>query len=203
MGAESNIPQTVGVWNNASGQVLTSSQTIGWVDGLDPSATPSTALARVGSSVLAVTSGSTPQFFRVYGGAPPGLLYITMYHDGTSGQLYSRTGPLNIGALDASNANIAFIAGGSSRWQILGATGELYPNTPNTYDIGDDTNTVRTGYFGTSVVISGNGGLKLSGQTDYTAFQTATLTNGPTSGNPAKWLPIYSDGVLYKFPVWA
>jgi hypothetical protein len=34
------------------------------------------------------------------------------------------------------------------------------------------------------------------------AAQTATLTNGPTAGNPTKWIPIDDDGITRYIPAW-
>lgn len=34
------------------------------------------------------------------------------------------------------------------------------------------------------------------------AAQTATLTNGPTAGNPTKWIPINDNGTTRYIPTW-
>ena len=34
------------------------------------------------------------------------------------------------------------------------------------------------------------------------AAQAATMTNGPTAGNPTKWIPIDDNGVTRYIPAW-
>ena len=38
--------------------------------------------------------------------------------------------------------------------------------------------------------------------TDSSAGQTATLTNGPTAGNPTKWIAINDNGTTRNIPAW-
>ena len=38
--------------------------------------------------------------------------------------------------------------------------------------------------------------------TDAAAAQTATMTNGPTAGNPTKWFSINDNGTARKIPAW-
>lgn len=38
--------------------------------------------------------------------------------------------------------------------------------------------------------------------TNNGAAQTATLTNGPTAGNPTKWIPINDAGTIRNIPAW-
>lgn len=38
--------------------------------------------------------------------------------------------------------------------------------------------------------------------TNGAAAQTATLTNGPTAGNPTKWIPISDNGTTRYIPAW-
>lgn len=40
------------------------------------------------------------------------------------------------------------------------------------------------------------------GLTNGAAAQTATLTNGPTAGNPTKWIPISDNGTTRYIPAW-
>ncbi len=37
---------------------------------------------------------------------------------------------------------------------------------------------------------------------NFAAGQTATLTNGPTAGNPTKWVPINDNGTVRYIPAW-
>lgn len=59
-----------------------------------------------------------------------------------------------------------------------------------------------TGSHGDVVVGSTRGLLDING-TDAAAAQTATLTNGPTAGNPSEWMPVKFNGNLRYVPVWA
>ncbi len=38
--------------------------------------------------------------------------------------------------------------------------------------------------------------------TNNAAAQIATLTNGPTAGNPTKWIPINDNGTTRNIPAW-
>jgi hypothetical protein len=38
--------------------------------------------------------------------------------------------------------------------------------------------------------------------TNNAAAQAATLTNGPTAGNPTKWIPINDNGTIRNIPAW-
>jgi len=38
--------------------------------------------------------------------------------------------------------------------------------------------------------------------TNNAAAQLATLTNGPTAGNPTKWIPINDNGTIRNIPAW-
>ena len=38
--------------------------------------------------------------------------------------------------------------------------------------------------------------------TNNAAAQVATLTNGPTAGNPTKWIPINDNGTIRNIPAW-
>lgn len=38
--------------------------------------------------------------------------------------------------------------------------------------------------------------------TNNAAAQTATMTNGPTAGNPTKWIPINDNGTTRNIPAW-
>jgi hypothetical protein len=63
---------------------------------------------------------------------------------------------------------------------------------------------------GTSVVLTGGvtvvGGAQFittnTALTNTAAAQTATMTNGPTAGNPTKWIQINDNGTLRSIPAW-
>jgi hypothetical protein len=46
------------------------------------------------------------------------------------------------------------------------------------------------------------GGLALNSQTSGPGSSTATLTNAPSSGNPAFWIPITINGTVRHIPAW-
>lgn len=54
----------------------------------------------------------------------------------------------------------------------------------------------------TSATISADNGLKLTSQTSDAGAATATMTNGPTAGNPAFWLRITINGTNVAIPAW-
>ncbi len=54
----------------------------------------------------------------------------------------------------------------------------------------------------TGATVTGNNGLKLTNQTSDAGAQTATLTNGPTAGNPAFWVRVTVNGVNLAIPAW-
>lgn len=54
----------------------------------------------------------------------------------------------------------------------------------------------------TSATIAADNGLKLTSQTTDAGAQTATMTNGPTAGNPAFWLRISINGTNVAVPAW-
>lgn len=47
-----------------------------------------------------------------------------------------------------------------------------------------------------------SGGLELTNQTDGAGVATATLTNAPSGGNAAVWVPLMVNGVLRHVPAW-
>lgn len=52
------------------------------------------------------------------------------------------------------------------------------------------------------LTVNGNGLFHLTGQTTDTGAATATMTNGPTAGNPAFWLRLTINGVAFAMPAW-
>ena len=65
---------------------------------------------------------------------------------------------------------------------------------------------------GAANLLTLNGGLKTTGATfalqtattltDNAAAQVATMTNGPTAGNPTKWIAINDNGTTRYIPAW-
>lgn len=76
------------------------------------------------------------------------------------------------------------------------ATGQpgTVPTFTQVYSI-DMTTGLAT--FSNAVMYTGNVAL-----TNGAAAQTATLTNGPTAGNPTKWIPINDNGTTRYVPAW-
>jgi uncharacterized spore protein YtfJ len=58
----------------------------------------------------------------------------------------------------------------------------------------DDTGLITTA---NGTMIASN-----SGFTNNAGAQIATLTNGPTAGNPTKWIPINDNGTIRNIPAW-
>lgn len=54
----------------------------------------------------------------------------------------------------------------------------------------------------TSATIAADNGLKLTSQTSDSGAATATMTNGPTAGNPLFWLRITVNGTNVAVPAW-
>jgi|UPI00041FFC3B hypothetical protein len=108
-------------------------------------------------------------------------------------------------ASDANGANIKLTGNGATTpTKYMRAQGGNWQLINNAYSavlmtVGDTGNTQVAGTFTsgdtnlmrTSVALS-NGA----------AAQTATLTNGPTAGNPTKWIPINDNGTTRYIPAW-
>lgn len=65
--------------------------------------------------------------------------------------------------------------------------------------------TVSTGFTVISGVLTLTGGTLLATSaalTNNAAAQIATITNGPTAGNPTKWIPINDNGTTRNIPAW-
>ncbi len=99
-------------------------------------------LGRIAANVLGLVRGTNAQTFRVYG-TTTGPKYLSLSHDGTDGYI------------NAFSGNLYFYTANAFRWGISASCfGPL--SSDNTYDIGQAGNTVRSGYFGTSVSIGTN-----------------------------------------------
>ncbi len=97
---------------------------------------------------------------------------MDIYSDGAGG--------VNVIAAEASNGYIRFYTAGTA-----------------------DAN--LRGYFDPSGVFFLKGGTLLAtaaALTNGAAAQVATMTNGPTAGNPTKWIPIVDNGTTRYFPAW-
>jgi hypothetical protein len=138
-------------------------------------------LFRGGAGILELRNGTTAQEFRVYG-TTTGPKFTGVWHDGTNGAIYVVVG----------GGNLRFGAGDAFRWDVL-ALGHFTPASGNNYDLGDSTNTVRTGYFGTSLVcgdgsttgwvMSATAATGLTAKANHRfAHGTSALATGATEG---------------------
>ena len=133
-------------------------------------------LARDAANILAQKNAANAQALRIYG-TTTGPRYLELSHNGTDANIYTQSGHLR------------FSAGGINFWNIL-SSGPLQPVVANSYDLGDSTNTVRTGYFGTSMgiigTVSGTGVLAVgngtppTAQTDTVGFYSSDIAAGHT-----------------------
>lgn len=98
---------------------------------------------RDAADVIAFKRTTNPQEARVYG-TTTGPAYLSLRHSGSHSYVNSFVGDLNLQTA------------GVSRWIIDRTVFSIYPGTDNGYDLGDPTQRVRTGYFGTSTVLGAN-----------------------------------------------
>lgn len=96
-----------------------------------------------------------------------------------------------------------------SNWGLLqlGGTTSSYPAIKRNaagidFRVGDDSayaviTVLSVTVSSAAFLISSNVGL-----TNNAAAQVATMTNGPTAGNPTKWIPINDNGTTRNIPAW-
>lgn len=105
-------------------------------------------LQRDGAATLAMRNGANPQALRVYNSytdaSNRNFMFLTC--DGINGIL----GTFAQGSAAAMPLYIQ--TGGASRW-LWTTAGHFWPASNNSYDIGDLTHGVRTGYFGTQIAV--------------------------------------------------
>lgn len=139
-------------WINSSGErftidaagavvMLTSGSSLSWSpQSYNDGQTADLSLSRVSAGVGKVTNGSSACEWRVHGDATK---YATISHNGTDTIIGGNSGRTYL-----SSAN-------SVRWAIE-TTGQLNPNGDNTIDLADAAARIRTGYFGTALVVGTN-----------------------------------------------
>lgn len=121
---------------------VASNWSIGWSSSTDVAAAgPDITLSRVSAGVGKVTNGASACEWRVHGDATK---YALLGHDGTDARVGASSGSLFL----QSNA--------ATRWIVDAATGILYPNGSNTIDLATSSVPIRTGYFGTALVVGTN-----------------------------------------------
>ncbi len=147
-----------------------------------------TVLVRDGAAnTLALKNSTNAQTLRVYG-TTTGPKYLQLLHDGSDSRIYSQTGALILRTVDDSVLNLD--TNNAARWVIgNSAIGPyaMYPASDNVYDLGRSGVQVRSGYFGTSVVLGADAilvrdasnVLALKNSTNAQEFRVYGSTTGP------------------------
>lgn len=165
----------------ATGQVLVSNGT-----GVAPvySAKPSlSSIVFAGGQVLDGTTanrtdlrnGASGQKLRVFGSYTDAANNSYAYLEDAGGTV-ARLNTAKAGSGTASDLYLG--AGDFSRWIIAAASPHFVPNSNNTADLGSSGSQVRSGYFGTSVVI---GGVTITNPTTTTAAFSGAIEAGTGS----------------------
>lgn len=157
-------------------------------------------LVRDAANTLALRNGTNAQTFNIYNtytdasnyerlfiGAAGNIFYLASNKagTGTARDLWIGTG---------STSAIVLYSNNTGRWQIP-STGHLVPYASNTYDLGASGTTVRTGYFGTSVVIDATGASNLtlgSGAASADYGRINFHGNSATDGTTLGYMPFYN-----------
>ena len=98
-------------------------------------------------------------------------------------------------------------AAGTASLQFDQATARIVGGSTNGLAIRNSGNTVDNLQMtdaGNLIIKAASGTLiqTATALTNNAAAQAATLTNGPTAGNPTKWIPINDNGVTRNIPAW-
>lgn len=133
----------------------------------------------------------------------------------TSGNLLIADGSKWVTKAMAGDATIA----SSGTLTVAKVNGVAYPASPSTDTIplvtasNTVTYTAATGTAGntvlsknptlTGVTVDGNGSFALTSQVSGAGASGGTLTNAPSAGNPAFWLPISINGSTRYVPAWS
>lgn len=83
------------------------------------------------------------------------------------------------------------------------SVGRLYPGVDGNAQLGLAANRFSN-IFTNAITLNSTGPIITTQQalTNNAAAQIATMTNGPTAGNPTKWIAINDNGTVRNFPVW-
>jgi hypothetical protein len=170
------------------------------------------------NSVLTATSAPLPNGDQVIDSQDGSPLREGSWSLYTSGQIYTLVGDIvmkywshNVGLDgngnflprdDAGPCAIIVLTEGIGTnapiWRMYscatGAAGTVPGTFTQVYQI-DLTTGLQT--FGSATLLATNIAL-----TNGAAAQTATMTNGPTAGNPTKWIPISDNGTTRYIPAW-
>ena len=147
--------------NNAVGLKMSSDYCLSWASSNTDSSGADTILCRDGAGVLGLRNGATAQELRVYNTYTSSTNYeaarivwsgneLSFVADKGSGGGSAR------GVYFGNNgdADVLMRVNNSQRWRFKASANSyaLWPETTNSYDLGGTSNTVRTGYFGTSLI---------------------------------------------------
>jgi hypothetical protein len=171
-------------------------------------------IRRVAANTLAMRNGLSPQamqWFETYTD-PSNYARISLSVAGTVWSLLTEAAgsgsirDLRIGA--GTGGGLYLRAGNADRWAVF-STGTLNPGVTNSYDLGSTSFTVRTGYFGTSVITpyvrttpttvaalpaASTAG---AGAKAHVTDATSTTFASPVAGGGANSVPVYSDGTQW------
>ena len=125
----------------------------------------------------------------------------------TNARTYTTAATLFVAGAPVASTNVTitnpyslYVASGNT-----GLLGHLLFPTDNTYDIGaSGANRPRNVYVAGSITTGTAATFATTSValTNGAGAQTATLTNGPTAGNPTKWIGINDNGTTRYIPAW-
>jgi hypothetical protein len=130
------------------------------------------------SDTVEQRNGTSNQVFDLYGTYTSSTNYerLGLSYDTVSGNFVLRG---EAGSGGGSVHGIGLATGSSLRWRLSPASPFWWgPDTDNAYDLGDATHRVRTGYFGTSIVLAGTTLSAVQGNGSKVQLSTGTTTNG-------------------------
>jgi len=106
------------------------------------------------ANVLALRNSTNGQTFRVYGTYTDASNWERMSYGSNGVISMQAAGTGSMRDLNLQGAQVVLSTGSSpvGRWLLL-AAGHFVPQADNTYDLGSTGNRIRSGYFGTSVVL--------------------------------------------------
>lgn len=166
-------------------------------------------LARDAANALALRNGTAAQNLRIYNTFTDASNYERCNMNWTANAFLIRTTQAGTGSarsltVGTQGANsLIFQTNGNTRITIDTA-GNMLWNIDNTLNVGATGGARPQSIFAaTSIQIEGNNGLRLTNQTDGAGVAAGTLTNAPTAGDPAIWLPVTVNGSPRFVPCWA
>ena len=119
----------------------------------------------------------------------------------TSGNFFNlMANNLNKWTISPDAAGTATLTSAETTARIVGGSvnGLAIRNSGNTVD------NLQMTDAGNLIIKAASGALvqTATALTNNAAAQIATITNGPTAGNPTKWIPINDNGTVRNIPVW-